>query len=97
MITCMAKAKKGLAKRVSKSAKKPAGRPPKQESKAKKITGTVLKIVDGKPTREKLSAEKAFDDLGQAREQVLYVERAWFTGREAPGSVGLSPVPKHEV
>ena len=75
MMIGMAKTKKGLAKRVSKSAKKPPGRSPKQESKAKKITGTVLKIVNGKPTKERLSAEKAFGDLAQAREQVLYVER----------------------
>jgi len=42
---------------------------------AKKVTGTVLKIVKGKPTDEKLSAEKAFGDLEQARAQVLYIER----------------------
>jgi hypothetical protein len=75
MIAGMAKTKKGLAKRASKATKKPAGRPPKQESKAKKITGTVLKIANGKATKEKLSAEKAFTDLAQAREQVLYAER----------------------
>ena len=74
-MTGMAKTKKGLARRESKSAKKPEGRPSKQESKAKKVTGTVLRIVNGKPTREKLSAEKAFGDLEQAREQVLYAER----------------------
>jgi len=75
MIAGMTKTKKGLARRESKSAKKPAGRPSKQESKAKKITGTVLKIVNGKPTKEKLPAETAFGDLAQAREQVLYAER----------------------
>ena len=71
----MAKTKKGLAKRASKATKKTAVRQPKKESKVKKITGTVLKIVNGKPTNEKLAAEKAFGDLAQAREQVLYVER----------------------
>ena len=75
MIAGMAKTKKGLAKRASRATKKPAARQPKKESKAKKITGTVLKIVNGKPTNEKLAAEKAFGDLEQAREQVLYAER----------------------
>ena len=75
MIDGMAKTKKGLAKRASKPTKKPAVRKPKEESKGKKITGTVLKVVSGKPTNEKLTAEKAFSDLAQAREQVLYVER----------------------
>jgi hypothetical protein len=42
---------------------------------AQKVTGTVLKIVNGKPTNERLAAEKAFGDLAQAREQVLYVEK----------------------
>ena len=42
---------------------------------AKKVTAIVLKIVNGKPTDEKLSAEKAFSDLEQARAQVLYVEK----------------------
>jgi hypothetical protein len=74
-MTGMAKTKKGLARRAPKSVKTPAGRPSKKESKAKKIAGTVLKIVNGKPTKEKLSAVKAFGDLEQAREQVLYAER----------------------
>ena len=74
MIVGMAKTKKGLAKRPSKPAKKTAGQPKKQ-SGAKKVTGTVLKIVNGTPTNEKLTAEKAFSDLEQAREQVLYAER----------------------
>jgi hypothetical protein len=74
-MTGMAKTKKELARPEPKSVKTPARRPSKQESKAKKITGTVLKIVNGKPTKEKLSAEKAFGDLAQAREQVLYAER----------------------
>jgi hypothetical protein len=48
-----------------------------QKSKpgAKKVTGTVLKIVNRKPTNERLTAEKAFSDLAQAREQVLYFEK----------------------
>jgi hypothetical protein len=47
----------------------------KRRPKAKKVTGTVLKIVNGKPTNERLAAEKAFGDLAQAREQVVYVEK----------------------
>jgi hypothetical protein len=62
--------KKKTVRRQSKTV-----RPSKKESKAKKVTGMVLKIVNGKPTNEKLSAEKAFSDLAQAREQVLYVGR----------------------
>jgi hypothetical protein len=75
MIDGMAKTKRGLAKRASKPTKKTAVRQPKKETEAKKVTGTVLKIVNGKPTNEKLTAAKAFSDLAQAREQVLYAER----------------------
>jgi hypothetical protein len=71
----MAKTRKRLAKMASKLTKKPAARKPKKESKAKKVTGTVLKIVSGKPTNEKLTAEAAFSNLEQAREQVLYAEK----------------------
>jgi hypothetical protein len=53
----------------------PANRQQKRKPSAKKVTGTVLKIVNGKPTSERLTAEKAFSDLAQAREQVLYVEK----------------------
>jgi hypothetical protein len=74
-MTGLTKMKKVLAKRALKANKKPAKRQSKQESKAKKITGTVLRIVNGRPTKEKLAAEKAFADLAQAREQVLYAER----------------------
>lgn len=51
-----------------------AARLPKK-AQAKKVTGTVLKIVNGKPTAVKLSAAEAFGDLEQARAQVLYAER----------------------
>jgi hypothetical protein len=62
-------------KAVSKKrAKAGAARLPKKVE-AKKITGTVLKIVNGRPTEEKLSAQKAFSDLEQARAQVLYAEK----------------------
>ena len=43
--------------------------------KKTKVKGTVLKIVRGKPTNQRLSAAAAFGDLEQAREQVLYAER----------------------
>jgi len=54
---------------------KPANRQQKSKTGAKKVTGTVLKIVNGKPTSERLTAEKAFSELAQAPEQVLYVEK----------------------
>ena len=47
----------------------------KASSKPKKVTGTVFKIVNGSPTTQRLSAEKAFGDPQQAVEQVLYAER----------------------
>jgi hypothetical protein len=75
MIDGMPKTKNKPAKRTSTLTKKPAVRQPKKESRAKKVAGTVLKIVSGKLTNEKLTAEKAFSDLAQAREQVLYAER----------------------
>ncbi len=71
MIGRMAKAKKPLGK---KSAAPAAAKLPKKAG-ARKITGTVLKIVKGKPTDQKISAAAAFGDLAQAREQVLYAER----------------------
>jgi hypothetical protein len=70
----MVKAKKRPENRVSRRATKPASKRPKKEA-AKKVTGTVLKIVNGKPTSERLTAEKAFSELAQAREQVLYVDK----------------------
>lgn len=62
-------------KAVSKKSAKRAGARPTKKSEAKKVTGTVLKIVKGTPTEERLSAQKAFSDLEQARAQVLYAER----------------------
>jgi hypothetical protein len=69
MIDDMAKARKTVAKKRAKPVRSP------KKADAKKITGTVLKIVNGKPTSEKLSAEKAFGDIDQARAQVLYAEK----------------------
>ncbi len=70
MIDGMPKTKKAVSKKRAKPA---AARLPKK-AEAKKVTGTVLKIVNGKPTDRKLSAEKAFSNLEQARAQVLYAE-----------------------
>lgn len=67
----MSKTKKAVSK---KRVKPVSARLPEKDS-PKKVTGTVLKIVNDKPTDEKLSAEKAFSDLEQARAQVLYVEK----------------------
>jgi hypothetical protein len=47
----------------------------KRAPKQKKVTGIVLKILNGKTTNERLSAEEAFSDPQQAVEQVLYAER----------------------
>jgi hypothetical protein len=71
----MAQTKKRLANRGSGQTIKRSVSPPKKGSKAKQVTGTVLKIVRGKPTDEKLTAEAAFGDLAQAREQVIYAEK----------------------
>ena len=71
MMDAMPKTKKSVSKKRVKSA---SARSP-EKAVAKKVTGTVLKIVNGKPTDDKLSAEKAFSDLEQARAQVLYVEK----------------------
>jgi len=71
----MATPMKRQEKTGSGRAGKPANRRQKNEPGAKKVTGTVLKIVNGKPTNERLTAEKAFSDLAQAREQVLYFEK----------------------
>lgn len=67
MMGTMSKTKKALSKKRAPSRPEKAG--------AKRVTGTVLKIVNGKTTDEKLSAERAFGDLEQARAQVLYVEK----------------------
>jgi hypothetical protein len=71
MMDAMPKTKKA----VSKKRAKPASARLPEKAGAKKVSGTVLKIVNGKPTDEKLSAERAFSDLEQARAQVLYVEK----------------------
>jgi hypothetical protein len=63
--------RKATSKKRTKSAS--TGGPAKTGTK--KVTGTVLKIVNGQPTNEKLSAEKAFSDLEQARAQVSYCEQ----------------------
>jgi hypothetical protein len=78
-------AKKG--KNTMSAAKTPAKRPRKKATqhgtsrvrktpeKPRKVTCTVLKIVNGKPTEKRLSAQEAFSDPDQAMEQVLYAER----------------------
>ena len=71
MMDAMPKIKKAVSK---KRAKPRSARLP-EKAGAKKVSGTVLKIVNGKPTDDKLSAEKAFSDLEQARAQVLYAEK----------------------
>jgi len=60
---------------VKPSRKKAARNPKKAPEKPRKVTGTVLRIVNGKPTDKKLSAEEAFSNPEQAVEQVLYAER----------------------
>ena len=49
--------------------------PTKRALKQRKVTGTVLKIFNGRPTNERMSAEEAFGDPQQAVAQVLYAER----------------------
>ena len=75
------------SKRVKSTAKTPVKHPTKKATKApakpakndrkkpRKVTGTVRKIVSGKPTDEMLTAEEAFTDSQQAVEQVLFAER----------------------
>jgi hypothetical protein len=65
--------RKTAAKRPSKKVAKPASRKPKA-SKARRITGTVNRIVRGRHTDEKLSAEQAFSDPEQAAAQVEWTE-----------------------
>jgi hypothetical protein len=71
MIGDMAKTKKAVAK---KKVRPKSARSPKKAG-ARKVTGTVLKIVKGKPSAVRLSAAEAFGDLEQACAQVLYAER----------------------
>jgi hypothetical protein len=67
---------KPAIKQSKKIARKPPGkRLTKIASKQRKVTGNVLKIISGKTTNERLSAEEAFSDPQQAVEQVLYAER----------------------
>ena len=63
---------KHLTKKATKAPAKPAKN---DRKKPRKVTGTVRKIVNGKPTDEMLTAEEAFNDSQQAVEQVLYAER----------------------
>ena len=68
------KASKGAIKK-SRKKKSTSRRNATAKRAARKVTGTVLKIVSGKPTDARLSAEEAFSDPQQAVEQVLYAER----------------------
>ena len=63
-----------IRKSKKKAAKAPRKRPAKRAPKQRKVTGTVLKILKGRPTDERLSGEEAFGDPQQAVEQVLYAE-----------------------
>ena len=75
----MAKQSKGIERNTIQSRKKARKAPSKgvakRAAKKRKVTGTVLKILNGKPTDERLSAYEAFNDPQQAVEQVLYAER----------------------
>jgi hypothetical protein len=71
MMDTMPATKRAVGK---KRAKPTSTRLPKR-ARAKKVRETVLSFVNGKPTDEKRSGERAFSDLEQAREQVLYAER----------------------
>ena len=64
-----------IRKVASKKRAKPASTRVPKKTLARKVTGTVLKIANGKPTDKKMSAEKAFSDPEQARAQVLYAEK----------------------
>ena len=68
------KTSKGAIKKSRKKATSSQGkRTPKRT--VRKVTGSVLKIVNGRPTDERLSAEEALSDPQQAVEQILYAER----------------------
>jgi len=76
----MSAAKKPV-KRSRKMTTRPSAKQRKESpERPKKVTGTVLKIVGGKPTSQRLGAQEAFSDPQQAVEQVLYAER--HTSRE---------------
>ena len=68
-------AKRAIKQSKKKARKAPRKRPTKRAPKQRKVTGTVLRIVNGRPTNERLSAEEAFSNPQQAVEQVLYAER----------------------
>jgi hypothetical protein len=67
------KAKLGASKKSAKQPRRAARASvrrsnKKAPSKPKKVTGTVLKIVNGRPTNTRISAEKAFGNPQQAVE-----------------------------
>jgi hypothetical protein len=66
-------AKKKAPKRPARKVTKQSSKDPKA-SKTRRITGTVSRIVKGKHTEEKLSAEQAFSDSEQAAAQVEWAE-----------------------
>jgi hypothetical protein len=65
--------KKTTAKRPARKGARAARSKPRV-SQARRITGTVNRIVKGKHTDEKLSAEQAFSDPEQAAAQVEWAE-----------------------
>jgi len=68
-------AKKPVESEVRKTTRPPTRPPKKSPQKLRKVKGTVLKIVNGRPTDQRLEAEEAFGDPEQAVEQVLYAQR----------------------
>ena len=66
---------KKSTRQPKKAARASVPRSTKKAPSKKKVAGTVLKIVNGSPTTQRLSAGKAFSDPQQAVEQVLYAER----------------------
>jgi hypothetical protein len=67
---------KRAIKKQTKKAGATSRRKPKQRAmEQRKVTGTVLKIMNAQPTNERLPAEEAFGDPQQAIEQGLYAER----------------------
>ena len=68
-------AKQPLKNPTKKATKAPAKPAKNDRKKPRKVTGTVRKVVNGKPTDEMLTAEEAFNDSQQAVEQVLFAER----------------------
>ena len=95
----MKTAKTPVKRSRKKAARTPARSPKKAPEKPRKVTGTVLKIVNGKPTEKRLSAQDAFSDPAQAMEQVLYAEggTAWVERRIEACTARLSSVSAKEV